>query len=473
MFPINVLDWLPSDSLAYQVRDIVCEFDLTLVHAAYGKDGRGAPAFSPQMMLSVLLYAQYKGVMSSRGTMRLCAEDIGGRFLCGNEIPDFRSIALFRVRHAESIRELFKQSIKLCEAAGMVSLRRVAVDGTKIAGAGSKDSSKTYARILQDEEALDKEVAALVQAGIDEDAADNASLGTDDDGFSAPEHLKNRADRIAAIRAAKAELAAARSALLARAREKAAAARKEWDETAPKDRPHTKKPDPETAVPADKDRYNFADPESRMMKGRGQYVQGWNAQACVDSDCQVIIACAVTDECTDYGQLAPLVEQAAANMGRLPDLTLADAGYFDHKDIRALEEKGHALLVPPNNEWSRDKSVGEPLSDAEREELTVRERMGREVSSAQGRADYAWRMITNEPVFGQIKGSPGHPLFTRFLRRGIKRSDADWSFTCAAHNLRKLIRFRQKQQEETTSKRETPKVRLPEDNQCQLAFGGA
>lgn len=178
---------------------------------------------------------------------------------------------MFRQRHSHSLRDLFKQSIKLCEAAGMVSLRRVAVDGTKIAGAGSKDSSKTYARILRDEAALDRQVAALVQEGIDRDAAEDAEFGADGDGFRAPEHLRTSAQRKAAIREAKAKLDAAReakSALKSRAKEKAAT------------------------------------------------------------------------EYTDYGRLSPMAEQPAQNMGRQPELILADAGYFDRRDIQALAANG-------------------------------------------------------------------------------------------------------------------------------------
>ena len=221
----------------------------------------------------------------------------------------------------------------------------------------------------------------------------------------------------------------------------------EWDQTAPKDRPHRKTPDPDNAVPEADDRYNFTDPDSRMMKGRGQFVQGYNAQAAVDSAHQVIVACAVTDDCRDYSQLIPMAEQTADNMGEKPETTLADAGYYAHRYVNALEEKGFVTLIPPDNSWDRDRTVATPLTDAEQKELTDRERMHHRVTTEQGRADFAHRMKTVEPVFGQIKGSPGHPQFTRFLRHGLERAGVDWCFTCMAHNLIKLVRFRAKQNE--------------------------
>jgi hypothetical protein len=316
----------------------------------------------------------------------------------------------------------------------MVTLKHTAIDGTKIPGAGSKESSITYAHIVAEEAHLTAEMEAMVQAALDLDLAEDQELGEDNDGFSLPDHLKTSQDRVAALRKAKEELEA-------RARERELARQAEWDSTSPKDRPHRKKPDPDTAVPNAGDQYNFTDPESRMMKGRGGYLQGYNAQACADSDHQIIIGCGVTDEGTDHGQLVPMTEQAADNVGEIPEQTLLDAGYFAHKNIREAEARGHNLLVPPDNSWKRDLTTSAPLTEAEQEELSVKERMHHILTTEQGRADYALRMQTIEPVFGQIKGSPGNPRFSRFLRRGLDRADEDWCFVCMGHNLRKLIRY--------------------------------
>jgi transposase len=464
-------EWLSADHLAYQVRDLVNEFDLTLIHSAYSSDGRGAPAFAPQMMLCILLYGQYRGVVSSRRLAEFCTSDIGARYLAGGNFPDHRSICLFRIRHRDAIRELFKQSVLLCRAAGMVSLKNVAIDGTKIAGAGSRDSSKTYEHIVKEEARISAEMDALVQAGLDIDAAENAQLGEDNDGYSLPDHLKSQEDRIAALRKAKAELGKAKNILEARAKECAAFLRVQWDNTAPKDRPHRKKPDPDTALPEPANRYNFTDPDSRLMKGRGQYVQGYNAQAGVDSAHQVIVACRVTSDCTDYAQLVPMAEQVAANVGAKPDKVTADAGYFAHRNISKLEEQKYVLLVAPDKTYKQDKQhdmqpsvtaleLEEPEEEAAKPQgLTVRERMRQLLATPEGKADYSLRKITVEPVFAQIKGSPGNPGFMRFLRRSIKRADQDWCWICLGHNLMKLYRFRAKSREEASGASETVKTR--------------
>jgi len=442
LLPPDPTDWLPPDSLAYQVHEIVGELNLELLHNAYSNDGRGAPAFAPQMMVRILFYAHFKGIHSSRAIKRLCAEDVGARFLAGGEFPDHRSIHQFRVRHHSAMRDLFLQSIRLCRAAGMTPLWKVAIDGTKLDGPASKDSSITYAKITQQEQRLAEEERRLLaqldadlQNGLQTDTAQDAQFGEDNDGYSLPEHLRTRQDRLAALRKAKTELQQ-------RARTREQERKEKWDQTDPKDRPHRKKPDPDTVVPDPDDRYNFVDPDSRMMKGRGRFLQGYNAQISVDSAHQVIVACAVTDDGTDYSQLIPLCEQTAQNMAQQPDLTLADGGYFDHRNIEALEAGGFTVLIPPDNRWHRDRTVLPALTPPQQKEKATRERLAHLVATQQGRADDAYRLKTVEPVFAQIKGSPGHTLFTRFLRYGLARAQQDWCFVCAAHNLSKLLRFR-------------------------------
>jgi hypothetical protein len=365
------------------------------------------------------------------------------------------------LRHGGSLKPLFVQSVHLCQEAGMVSLVHSVTDGTKIPGRASKSSNKKYSGIVDEEAKVSAEVDKLLQHGLDTDAAEDAQLGPDDDGFSLPEHLNSRQKRRDALRAAKA-------AMEAEAKSKEAVRKEEWDNTKPSERPHRKKPDPENAVPSADDRFNFVDPESRVMKARGRYIQGYNAQASVDSANQVIVACDVTNACNDYSQLIPLVDQSIENTGEKPKKVLADAGYFSDKNIDELDNRNLTALIPPDNEWRRNTTNTEPLCQEEIAKLTPKQREHYLVTTEEGRAEYAYRMKTVEPVFGQIKGSPGHPGFLHFLRCGRKRCQQDWNFVCLAHNIRKLIRFRAKQEDKKQETTITKATRRPKQvNTCQ------
>lgn len=440
LLPPNPRDWLPSDNLAYQVLDLVTHLDVTLLYDSYSADGRGAPAFRPEMMLSVIMYGTAKHVYSCRGLKLLCIEDVGARYLCGGYVPDHRTINQFRKRHGKALHNLFVQSVRLCQEAGLVGLLGVAIDGTKIPGRASKDTSMTYAQIVAQEAKIEAEVAELLARADEQDAADDANLGPDNDGLSSlPTELGNRQKRLEALGQAKA-------ALEARNKARQEALKEDWDKAEPRKRPHRKAPDPDNAKPEADDRYNRVDPDSRMMKAKGRYIQGFNAQASADSANQVIVACGVTNDGTDYSSLVPQVEQTIANVGQVPGQIMADAGYYSQRNIEQLTEKGHRVLVPPDNKWQRDRTVSTPLTENEFKTLTVKEQQHHLVTTEEGRMHYALRFKTIEPVFGQIKGCPGHSGFTHFARCGLTKCQEDWNLVCAVHNMMKLIRHRLKKQ---------------------------
>jgi hypothetical protein len=195
--------------------------------------------------------------------------------------------------------------------------------------------------------------------------------------------------------------------------------------------------------PKEKAQRNFVDPESRIMKGGdGAWVQGYNGQAAVDRDRQVITACDLTDQAADAPHLAPLLTQSTANTGGHPKTCSADPGYFSAANVAALEAAGIEALIPPDRQrHGTPAEPAPPLPPEELAQLSVADRMRHQTSTAKGRAEYAHRKGTVEPVFGQIKGCPGHPGFRQFLRRGLKKCREEWHWACAAHNFTKYMRL--------------------------------
>src|SRR5512141_1251971 len=86
LLPAAPQDWMPADHLAYLVRDLVSELDLSAILRRY-KGSRGAPAFDPKMMLGILLYAWASDIYSSRRIASLCIGDLGGRYLAAGHQP--------------------------------------------------------------------------------------------------------------------------------------------------------------------------------------------------------------------------------------------------------------------------------------------------------------------------------------------------------------------------------------------------
>jgi Transposase DDE domain len=183
--------------------------------------------------------------------------------------------------------------------------------------------------------------------------------------------------------------------------------------------------------------YNFVDPDSRVMKDNGQktFVQAYNVQIAVDAHAQVIVAAELTQQTTDRQQLLPMVNSLRSTAQGTPETITADAGYWDTTSLLDPSLKGIEVLVSPD---SNPQPPGAPLPpSAPRNEEAIR--MRGILASQEGKARYALRRSTVEPVFGQIKEARG---IRRFRLRGLFKVTSEWRLICATHNLLKLFRHR-------------------------------
>jgi transposase len=444
LLPPSPQDWLPEDHLAYMVRTVVSALDLGAFHRSYSKDPRGALPFDPVMMVSILLYAWCSDIYSSRKISMLCTGDLGGRYLAAGLQPDFHTINTFRLRHGDALANLFVQSVRLCQAAGMVSLGTVAIDGSKIAANASKRKAMSYGRMVRAEDDIRLQIAEIQRRSNAADAQEDSLFGKDNIGFDLPKELKRHETRLAKILEAKKQLEAeARQAAEAKAAaHKAKQSNK--DDSKPRRGRKPKEPeDPEKAVPKDTAQRGFTDPDSRIMKsGTGEWMQGYNAQASVDGKCQVILACAVSQDANDKRLLVPMVEQTIDQVGAKPNTFLADSGFYSEENAKAMEDMGVNALIPPDKERCGTPDNPPPaMSEEAFAALPTKEKMRHRVSTAEGRDAYRLRKGIVEPVFGQVKGSAGDPGFLGFLRRGLTKVTQEWCWECATHNILKYIRY--------------------------------
>src|SRR6266542_1879257 len=376
LLPPSPLEWLPEDHLAYFILDVVSQLDLSKILEPYEREERGYPPHHPQMMLGLLLYGYCVGVPSSRKIERKTHEDVAFRVVAGGTHPDHSCIADFRARHREAFAEIFGQVLKLCMKAKLVKLGHVALDGTKMKANASKHKAMSYDR-MKKLEAEAKAQAAADRKSDDDDAPPASG--------SAP-LPKHRIPR-------------------------------EGDD-----------------APAPKAQRNFTDPESRIQKTGDGFIQGYNCQAAVDAEHQIIVAEAVTNQPPDVEHFAPMLERVVENCGAAPKAVSADSGYFSEKNVAAAQ----ALGIDPHIATGRQKR-GEPAPTPPRGRppaaLTPKQKMTRKLLTRAGKAIYSRRKVIAEPPFGQIKQARG---LRQFLMRGVAKVRSEWSLICLTHNLLKL-----------------------------------
>jgi transposase len=475
----------------YFLLDLVDELDLSaIVIPAQSKDPRGEKGFDPRMMTLLLLYAYCVGIVSSRRIERACYEDLAFRVLTGNQQPDHSRISEFRRQNLDALSGLFVQILRFCQEVGMVSLGHVALDGTKVQANASKHKAMSHERMLKAEAQLEKEIKELMRKAEILDAQEDGQYGKGKLGSDLPKELQRRQDRLAKIFQARKAMEAEAAAAAARDRAKQATAaeaaaadalaeehadaseqqklrdkadRSRKKAEAAKDLaiekaqeagldPDGLDPQPADAMPqrglahrADgspkaSTQRNFTDPDSHIMKSDGNMLQGYNCQAAVDGDHQVIVAMGVSNQPPDVEHLEPMLERTIANTGACPETFIADAGYWSEDNVSACEKRG----ADPHISTGREKhgQPPPPICGPIPKGLDAKGKMARKLRKKEGREIYAKRKTIVEPVFGQTKEARG---LRRFLLRGLEKVNSEWTIWGMTHNLNKLWRYLKQQ----------------------------
>jgi len=422
LLPPSVQEWLPEAHLARYVVEVVEQLDLSVLERAYA--GNGSTAYHPATLLSLLIYGYATATFSSRKIERATYDSLAFRFIACNRHPDHDTLANFRKRFGAEFQSAFVQVLQIARENQLAKFGTVSLDGTKIHANASRHSALSYGHAEKIEAQIKAEVEELMKLA---EAADQSSLP---DGVKLPDEISRRENRLAAIAAAKItiearaverlqrEQAAYEAKLAARAEKEAARGKKSGG----------KPPQPPQAGPRADDQVNLTDEESRIMpRSGGGFEQSFNAQAAVDTESMLILATHVTQASNDKQQIEPMLKKIEANPAGLnqPETLLADTGYYSEQNVKACVTANITPLIARQRDehhphW-RDR-FSEPATLAD--DASAVQAMAHRLKTRAGRAAYALRKQTVEPVFGIIKSVMG---FRQFLLRGLDNVRHEWT----------------------------------------------
>ena len=392
LLPAFVEDALDPGDPVFFMSDAVEQMDLTAVEQRYAV--LGEHAYHPRLLLKLWLYAATQGVYSGRELARRVRRDLAFRFLVGDgPVPDFRTLNRFRVRHREDFAAVLRETVRLAQAAGLVRLGLVAIDGTKLRANTSRSKALSHRRMVEAEARLETEITRLL-ARLDEvNAAEDAEHGEDDDGSGGlPAELQDRERRRAKLRAVRAQLEA---------------------EKGPKLEPRHQK--------------SLADPDANMMRvgNDGALTYAYNAQVATSED-GVIVAVGLTTTVPDTPQALPMVAAVTAMTGAAPGCALFDKGYLSEANLATRRAQGQRCLI----------AVGREGKDARWPQGAETQRMHRLLRFPWARQWYARRKTQGERPFAEIKQAM---RFRRCQLRGRAKVWGEWNLVAAACNLRRLF----------------------------------
>ena len=439
LMPVSIEAWLSEGHLAWFILDAVEAMDISKFYLKYRADGCGRAAYDPQMMVCLLLYAYCLGVRSSRQIEQACEVDIAFRVITANQQPDYSTVCRFRSQNEKELGMLFTEVLRLCAKAGLLKAGIVALDGTKIKANASLSANRSEAHI-------EAEVKKMLTEAREKDEEEDRLFGKDSRGDEMPEELKDRKGRPARLKECLERLAREKEEKIQCQAEKIEKRIVEEETMGHKKRGRKPKEVARVMQEEAKTKANVTDPESRIMKTRLGYVQGYNAQAVVDRG-QIIIAADVTQEENDVHQLHLMTEQAQQELKAVGIIKgiktgLVDAGYWSEDNIVNSLPTDPEYLIATAKDWKQREAMSEQKAPRGRipQQLSIRERMERKLLTKRGRALYKLRGQIVEPVFGQIKAVRDCDIF---MRRGLEAAQNEWRLICATHNLLKLFRGNQ------------------------------
>jgi hypothetical protein len=384
-------------------------------------------------MMRVIIFGLMNGVRSSRKLSDAVKYDLRYKFLAEMAEPDFRTIARFRSANEDSIRELFKQTLRLGSVAGLIDLSHVSVDGTRYEANAAK---RKYRSDIELDKLIEKADETL-QALLDEWKKNDENSDDDDPSPPMPKPIIDAKETKRRLERAKATLAERGSKGIV-----------------------------------------ITDPDSRMVKTGSGIRPGYNAQIVVDSKNQIVVAAEVTQDEADNHQFVPMIEGVNENLGKFPEQTSADGGYWSKKTLEYVEQKDLDVYVAPSG--GRPKGLEGWVHDEKKDTYTdpdgnvytfERQRskgkgkskyriywckstgrrkwiqigvtdyyqMRCKTTTAEGKKVYKRRKAIVEPVFGHFK--VGYGLRRLHLRK-LTGAKIEHFLACVTHNIGKIMKFR-------------------------------
>jgi transposase len=396
--------------LARFVVEVIAQLDLSVIYTRYAP--RGGEAFAPEILLGLLFYGYATGLFSSRKIERATYDSLPFRLVASGWHPDHDTLATFRKTFLAEIQELFVQILLLAQAAELLKLGNISIDGSKIHADASKSHAVSYPRLLELEVQLRQEVSELLTLGERADQGElllPAELVIPDELALRQERLTNLAQAKAVLEArAKERDAAEQAAYAAKVREREEKARTSGR------RPGGRPPTPPTPGPRATDQYNFTDADSRIMKNSTDqgFDQHYNVQAVVDHASLLIVATALSNHPNDKREAEPALAAIPAELGK-PTAAALDTGYWGPATLQALEARGIEAYIatgrePHHASWQAYFDQTDPPS----EDASPKVKMAYKLKTEIGQAIYRLRKCTVEPVIGIIKEVLGFRQFS-------------------------------------------------------------
>ena len=348
--PINLEKQLLPETFEWTIDYLINKIDIQLFEQNYNNDEKGAAAYSPKILLKVILYCYSKGILSSRKIEQACKQNIIVKSLAMDSEPDHATIADFISINNEAVKDLFVQVVLQCAQLGLITGEMFAIDGCKLPSNASKEWSGTLSKLKKKQEKLKEHISRLLLQHQDLDRNEEAKR------IQAPyqKTMGNDGER----------------------RQKSI---ERLEKKLKKINTFLKTAEPRNGVSGEEIQTNITDNESARIKGPHGYIQGYNGIAIADSGNQVIITAEAIGSGSESGCFPAMLDSLNENMKAITgkkkplkkSLCLGDTGYFAEENLQEASKRKIEVIIPDPQFRQRDPDFQERKNNKIKKRYTL------------------------------------------------------------------------------------------------------
>jgi transposase len=328
LIPLAYADQIVEGSFEFALNDIVeHHLDLSVFDHRYVNDHTGRLAYDPRVLLKVVLYGYYKGIISSRSLAEACQRNVIFMALSADSRPHFTTIAAFVRELQHEITSLFRDVLLFASELGLIGREHFAVDGCKLPSNASKKWSGTHSELLDKANKLDAVAKRIVERHRDRDASEKRCASAQRDVTKAARYRQKVAQLKAFLRCS-----------------------------------------PKKSGPTgNEQKSNLTDPESAKMTSSRGVIQGYNGLAVVDDRAQIVVHAEAHGSGYEAHLLAPCIE-ATRETFRIIDpgedvfvatKVTADSGFHSKSVLAEVEKTGADVYVADRNFRRREPAFAD------------------------------------------------------------------------------------------------------------------
>ncbi|QIY85078.1 IS1182 family transposase [Chryseobacterium sp. NEB161] len=425
LFPYSFEELIPDNHPVRIVNDILERINIDPLLKAYSKEGN--PSYHPVMMLKVMVFAYMNNIYSSRKIEKALRENINFMWLSNMSIVDHNTVNRFRAHKLEAaFKDIFSQVVLLLAEEGLVSLKQVFVDGTKIESQSNRYTFVWANAIKTNKEKMLRQLEDLWNYA--ESVAKEELQNTENIDFKEidSEKVTQTIDKINEVLKDK--------KIPSKVRQKLNYAKKNWANNLDK----YKK---QQAILQARNSYSKTDTDATFMRMKedhmrnGQLKAAYNLQ--ISTNKQFILHYSIHPNPTDTKTLESHLKGFEDSYHKVPKELVADAGYGSEENYNLLKNKKIKPYVKYNY-FRKDQKSGQITTSQNNPKLAkIREKAFKLLNTKKGIKLRKQRCHDVEPVFAELKHNKN---FKRFMLRGKTKVEVEIGILAIAHNLKKMAK---------------------------------